>query len=119
MTETATDPVFRIVTPDEAITSVVGYLRRASAQLAVDHVGSNVTTPALREFRDGLGVMSSRLNDVAAALDAGSATVLVTDECGGILLCTVCGDIMAGDQYREHPAAHPEQEPRYRVPDRF
>lgn len=115
MTTTTTDPVARNVTPDDAIKSVVGYLKRSWEQLAADHV-TGITTAELRKYAAALGLMSGRLEDAAGAIDAGSASVLVTDEVSGILRCT-CGDIIPGDAYREHSKAHPDA--RYNLVKRF
>ncbi len=124
MTST-TDPIHRTVTPDEAITSVVGYLKRSWEQLAADHV-SGITPAALHELAEGLGIMVRRLTTAADALGSGDpdARMLLTDQPDGLVRCLTCGEIVPTSQATEHAGTHlwGDGNPMpvlFREPDRF
>lgn len=121
MTSTTTeDPLFRTVTPDDAITSVTGYLLRAAQQLAGDRVTGTVTPSSLRELGGALGLMERRLYDVSCAVEAGAETVLVTDEVSGIIRCLTCDEIIRQRDATEHAATHTDPaRVLFREPDRF
>lgn len=126
MTSTTSDSVYREVTPDEAVTSVVGYLKRSWEQLAADHVNGKITPATLSAFAEGLGIMVRRLTTAADVLGSGDpdARMLVTDQPYGLVRCLTCGEIIPTSQATEHAGTHlwDDGSPMpvlFREPDRF
>jgi hypothetical protein len=74
MTETT-----KTASPDDAVTSVVGYLKRSWERLAADHVTGGMTPASLRQLAAGLIIIGRRLHDAAGAIESGKSQVPISD----------------------------------------
>jgi hypothetical protein len=79
--------------PDDAVTSVVGYLIRSWEALAAEHVTGTMTPASLRELAGGLHIMGARLLDAADAFESGKSQIPISDMAWPAMTSTTTGPV--------------------------